>query len=239
MENAKKMILISPDAINRIYNSHSNNPHQIEKEEIIISKLDRDMKEVLESSTDDYNKWKMYEQVLQRYLHFANDLRKPIEIPILNNNVENETNDALEIAEIVRMVPKSFRQKATMLLEYLDKNKKTGFSWDRKGIVHVGEKVIANLNIVDLVNDVLRSRKYASSPTGWTEFVNVLKYLNVPLELIGNVDRKRYIQKPRSESGSDAEVVKSVAYKTTKTKNNSDSTILSDDLRKGWKKLKF
>jgi hypothetical protein len=47
-------------------------------------------------------------------------------------------------------------------------------------------------NVVDLVNDVLRKRKYFN-PQGWETFGEALREANVPQDLIGHVDRWRYI----------------------------------------------
>ena len=46
---------------------------------------------------------------------------------------------------------------------------------------------------MDLVNDVLRKRR-KSDPVGWQTFAQQLKRINLPMEMVGNVDRRRYIQ---------------------------------------------
>lgn len=56
------MILVAPFAINCLQNGYIGSV-----KDDVISKLDEDMKKILQSNADDYDKWKMYEykQVLQ------------------------------------------------------------------------------------------------------------------------------------------------------------------------------
>ena len=46
---------------------------------------------------------------------------------------------------------------------------------------------------MDLVHDVLRKRKQ-SDPVGWQPFAKHLKHINLPVELVGNVNRRQYMQ---------------------------------------------
>jgi hypothetical protein len=46
--------------------------------------------------------------------------------------------------------------------------------------------------VVDLVNDVLRKRKYFN-PQGWETFGEALREASVPQDLIGHEDRWKYI----------------------------------------------
>ena len=70
---------------------------------------------------------------------------------------------------------------------------KTQLSWtDRGELLHDGTPVPGS-NMVDLVNDVLRKRR-KSDPVGWQAFAQQLKRINLPMELVGNVERRRYIR---------------------------------------------
>lgn len=56
----------------------------------------------------------MYEQVSQRYLYFLGDLRKPVEIPIVDVQEKNE--NVSSIAKLyINMVPKLFHDNAGSL----------------------------------------------------------------------------------------------------------------------------
>jgi hypothetical protein len=53
-------------------------------------------------------------------------------------------------------------------------------------------ETVRGSNVVDLVNDVLRKRKYFN-PQGWETFGEALLEANVPQDLIGHEDRWKYI----------------------------------------------
>jgi hypothetical protein len=55
--------------------------------------------------------------------------------------------------------------------------------------------------VVDLVNDVLRKRKYFN-PQGWDAFGEALREANVPQDLIGHEDRWRYISQTKRSARS-------------------------------------
>nr|CAD7256011.1 unnamed protein product [Timema shepardi] len=67
MEHTKKMILVSPETLHR-YEQH----HQqvASATNLVVSELDKEMEKILTSKLDDKSKWTLYQQVLQRYLHF-------------------------------------------------------------------------------------------------------------------------------------------------------------------------
>ena len=46
---------------------------------------------------------------------------------------------------------------------------------------------------MDLVNDDLRKRK-TFEPLGWQKFACSLNAVNVPMDLVGNPDRRDYVQ---------------------------------------------
>ena len=64
-------------------------------------------------------------------------------------------------------------------------------AWSEKGeLKYKGE------NVVDLVNDVLRKRKYFN-PQRWETFGEALREANVPQGLIGHEDCWRYISQTK------------------------------------------
>lgn len=80
MENAKKMLLIEPGLVDRLNQlNNSDNP---------TSRLDIEMKDILNSKMDDRKKCILYLQILQRYLHFNEENRRPIEVPIMSQNID-------------------------------------------------------------------------------------------------------------------------------------------------------
>ena len=65
-------------------------------------------------------------------------------------------------------------------------------AWSEKGEPKYKGKTVRGSNVVDLVNDVLRKRKYFN-PQGWETFGEALREANVPQDLIGHEDRWKYI----------------------------------------------
>lgn len=82
MENVKKMLLVEPDFIERLKRSENSVENS-------SSRLDGDMEKILKSKVNDREKWALYSQVLQRFLHIAESNRKPIKIPIVMDGVEH------------------------------------------------------------------------------------------------------------------------------------------------------
>lgn len=89
MENTKKMLLVEPDFIERL-KRNENLP------ENVSSRLDGEMQKILKSKMNDREKWALYSQALQRFLHFIETDRRPFKIPIVMEGVDqlnNESND--------------------------------------------------------------------------------------------------------------------------------------------------
>lgn len=179
------MILISPDVLLRLRHENANNAIN----ESILSSLDRDMHRILRSNLSDREKWTSYQQVLQRYLHFAQELKQPVILPVVQS-VEKTQNveENLNTEYILSSIPKTFRTKAQLLIDSIKHN----VTWDDKGVVYIDGHAIRGSNVIDLISDVIRPRKH-SNPTGWEEFAKYLKGLNIPREYIGNDRRWTFI----------------------------------------------
>lgn len=153
MEHTKKMVLDTPEVFERINQTSELQPNT-------LSVLDKEMKEVLNNNKfSDYEKWTMYSQILQRYLNIINNIRKPIPLPISEEVVppkeltekSNSNHDNTEIHrqddEILVSVPKTLRNKATLLLQRLKRG--NNIEWDNKGVVYINKEKINNSNITD------------------------------------------------------------------------------------------
>lgn len=77
MEHAKKMLLVDPSVLEKI-----NQPNTTDNP---LSRLDTEMQNILKSDMEERKKCTLYLQVLQRYLHFAEEGRRPIKLPIVSN----------------------------------------------------------------------------------------------------------------------------------------------------------
>ena len=85
-------------------------------------------------------------------------------------------------------IPKALQEKGRQLVSRL----KTTQWNDRGELLHEGV-VVPGSNVVDLVHDLLRKRK-TSDPIGWQQFGSQMRAANIPMELVGNVARRRHIQ---------------------------------------------
>jgi hypothetical protein len=186
MNHAKKMVLISPDVLQRLNNSAAAPKNET------LNALENDMNNVLHASDlEDRTKWAYYQQMLQRRQHFHDEMRKPVEIPIVASSAGG-LNALRE--EILRSIPKAFKTKGELLLDRLCGNEL--ISWDRHGTVSINGAPIPNSNIVDLVCDVVKCKKASAGPVGCAQFVEALRQINVPQEFIGNPQRRQPPQQP-------------------------------------------
>ena len=95
-------------------------------------------------------------------------------------------------SEKVRLytLPKTLQMKGRQLL--------SAVTWNERGeLIHKGV-AIRGSNAVDLVHDLLRNRK-TPDPVGWQQFANQMRAANIPMELVGNVTRRLYLQKKRGK----------------------------------------
>lgn len=184
MEHAKKMMIVPPELLQRLTVSENTQPK-------ILSQLDEDMQKVLGSKLSDHDKWAQYNQVLQRYLHFTDQSRQPVNVPV---EVKQES---LQHSDILATLPDTYKRKAKNLINILSS---TGsIDWDDKGTVSIKGEILPSSNIIDLINDTLRPRK-SSNPAGWEQFASFMNEKNIPHELIGNPKRRNvssYNQSPK------------------------------------------
>ena len=93
--------------------------------------------------------------------------------------------------EILNYIPKTLKIKASDLLDRI--SNAPGIAWNANGELIVNDKVIKGTHIVDLVGDLIRTRKQ-DPPHGFSEFAEALRPLYLPSELIGNPQRFEYLR---------------------------------------------
>ena len=214
MEHAKKMVLVDPRQLRDAQSA--NTAHIVQPEsstiDMTLRGLERGLKSILErDDLPEDRKVDLYSHYLQQYLTMKKKqtatYRRPTEVVLTNPTRESppppsrdETSpDPLE-NEIVESVPLNLRRQATLLVKRIKENPSMG--WNEKGELMVDGSPIGGSNIVDLVNDVLRSRKKATPPKGWENFARKLGEANVPAELVRNPNRLRYMREPPTTSSS-------------------------------------
>lgn len=191
MHHAKKMVLIPEDAVGKIQHGvvrEVNALDSVQTPGTILSRLDNEMSEILRSVTpqNEREKWKLYQQVLQRYQFFTEDSRHGITdgngVPIEKNN---EASDRTGDSTIIETVPKRYKKQAQQLLNYLQTKSSSTLTWDNNGVVSINGEKIRDSNIIDLVNDAMRARKTVSA-IGRVQFSRELQRIGVPREFVGN-----------------------------------------------------
>lgn len=203
MEHAKKMVLLSQEALKHMRKEVEPKSHDP------VTDLDTQMNDILKSSLDDREKWKQYQQVLQRFLYYSQESRKPISLTLKEdpsliedgekNMKGNATVSPMEIENILHTMPATARKRAELLCQRLQES--SSFNWNTNGEVSINNEVIPGTNIVDLINDAVRNRKY-TNPKGWEQFARVLHDLHVPQEFINNSRRWTYIRSLNTDAAT-------------------------------------
>lgn len=191
MENAKKMIIVSQEALQRVNQQQGN---QTTRHNDTVSELDREMLRLLNDKTlSDTEKWNQYQQVLQRYLHFASQNRKPLNLPVLDLNESGQSIsiNAISDESIVETFTKTYKQDVRNFLKAIE-NKTDLIKWDKSGSVYIRGTQVPNSNIIDLIHDVIRARK-STKPPGWEQLLHVLKEINIPNEFVTNPVSRQYL----------------------------------------------
>ena len=158
----------------------------VEQRVKVMDTLDKKMQTILDRedlSADE--RLKLYDQSFTRYLNVYDDYR-PTPVAVVPAPVKQDLFDD----EILESVPKTMKAKAQFLLKKMKSS--PDISWNEKGELKYKGETVQGSNVVDLVNDVLRKKKYFN-PQGWETFGEALREANVPQDLIGHEDRWRFI----------------------------------------------
>ncbi|KAJ8050915.1 hypothetical protein HOLleu_04298 [Holothuria leucospilota] len=194
MEHTKKLVLVSPEALDRAKDSR---PQRLEKTK--VRELEEQLSSVLnDPHLDDTTKMKRYSEVLQRYTVYhakADELPQIRVIPGTKSDAQPKDTSQTRAIErdVIESVPRAFKSKATQLLGKIASSD-SGLYWTDRGELVVDDRTIKGSHIVDLVNDMMRKRKSAT-PVGMDEFTKALARINTPRELIGNPDRWKEVNR--------------------------------------------
>ena len=184
--------------INRYHQTQERPKSPVEQRVKFMDTLDKKIQTILERedlSADE--RLKLYDQSFTRYLSVHDDYRPR---PVVSREstsppavIETKTKDAIE-EEILESVLKTMKTKAELLIRKMKAD--PNIAWSEKGELKYKGETVRGSNVVDLVNDVLRKRKYFN-PQGWETFGEALREANVPQDLIGHEDRWKYINQTK------------------------------------------
>ena len=194
MEHTKKMVLVPQELLSLIQAKQAERTPPVDN---AMMDIDQNMRNVLDNSgVDEDEKAKMYNQQLQKYRVYSDKKDVPVSVKIIDSDKTSKEENKQTVPmedEILNSIPKTFRNRGHQLIKKL---KGSAVSWNQDGELLLDGSVIPGTNIVDLVNDVVRRRK-GFIPQGWEVFAKGLARLNIPRDIIGNLDRWMYIQETR------------------------------------------
>lgn len=220
------MIIVSPEVLQRVQNTQNASVSVNKMPGDTVSELDREMFRLLNNKNiSDHDKWDQYHQVLQRYLHYTSQKRKPVQIPIVELKDESEkptmsdAQSSIGHEDIVDTFSKNYKKDVRNILKAID-GKKDLISWDNDGIVYIQGDKIPHSNIIDLLHDVIRVRK-STQPPGWEQLMHVLKKINIPNEFVTNPFSREYLLRIKgSNSGSTSDSDKEGAASVSRRRLN-------------------
>ena len=97
MEHARKMIVAPQELFQRLQSpsdQQQQQQHTSTTKRRTYKTLDQEMEEIMsDKRIDDREKWKMYNQVLQRFLNNSAINRQPITLPIVGSSSNIDTDD--------------------------------------------------------------------------------------------------------------------------------------------------
>jgi len=231
MEHCKKLVLVPHETVTKL---HEKTPVE-RTPEVVMNDLDREMQQILRQKAEDSEKWKLYEQALQKYLYFVNERKKPLElyVPDLGGSVQENSLKQ----KLLSITPVKFQKSAAYLFDHLSTPEAKKFiTWDENGRTLVGNQTLSS--IVDLIADAVRTRDVPKI-SKWETFATVLKSLGTPLEIIGN---KKYKEALQSQGGSGLTLhhdkhteIKDI-YRVKKKKNTIFKTKTQSKQKSNWKR---
>lgn len=184
MEHAHKLILLPRDSVDKLQESQKQEIKSVQTPGNEMTRLDAEMSEILNMTTiDDSEKWKRYQQVLQRFLRMVENSH--VNQILQSVQPDKSSQNGITDDAIVNTVPIRYRSKAQLLLNSLHNAPNKVISWDNKGVVTVNGSPIPRSNIIDLINEAMRARKTVN-PVGRDQFARLLEEINAPRECIGN-----------------------------------------------------
>lgn len=165
MEYAKKYVLVDPVMYSRTQVSASLPPP------VKISRLDNEVRDILEGNEPDDAKAKHYAMALKKFR-----VRQPV----------RDEDDKVDETEIIESVPTTVRHKAKRMIRIVKES--PHLAWNERGELIYNQTTIPGSSIVELFNDIFRQRRLGEDrPLGWHEFSEGLAVSKeISKELVSN-----------------------------------------------------
>ncbi len=136
--------------------------------------LDSEMRDILEENLPDHEKAQKYFQTLQKYMVTKEEIVEKKEVE------EGKKDKPITLPSPIDDIPVKQKKKAEQIFNWM-KRVAPGITWNHRGEV----TGIPGSNIADLVTELSKS-KSTSTPTGFTQFTELVKEANIPQTLVSN-----------------------------------------------------
>lgn len=200
---AKKMVLVDPKILETLTATRTDGPPVPDARIESLRKLNHEITEAAtrppETEQHPNDRATELQQLLFQFLKRYDQTKKPVAAlpqPPPPPTTTEEIDDYV-VKEVMDSVPSSLKKNAQLLLERLKRDK--DITWNERGEIIYRGRLINQSNLTDLVNDVLRRRKSMPDPVGWQTFATALSAMNAPKDLIGNPQRKKFVETGKKE----------------------------------------
>ena len=171
--------------------------------ETVQNDLDEKMRTILADNNDNvYNKAKRYSAVLQRFLALVRQetadnvaTNPPSEADVLSSPTIKEKPEDNVQTEILNNIAKNSRTKAQYILEKMSGARHIA-SWNNQGEFVFNNRTIPGTHLYDLIKNVTYVQNIPDKrrPKGWTEYLQALAEINIPLSLISNPEVRDLVE---------------------------------------------
>lgn len=155
----RKMILIDPNVLESLK----------KRQHKVVANIEKQLDDTLDTGENVREEVKNYNHYMSQ-LRLVEDKLKP-HIP--DSNIENQ---------ILESVPLMSRKRTKLLLEAI----KPSISWTERGEGIIDSDVKPGSHIVDWIHHALRARKSQPPPQGIEQFIEKVRQLGLPRELVQN-----------------------------------------------------
>jgi hypothetical protein len=177
MSSARAMLLVPPELHSKLKQEN-------------LSELDKEMHQILFSTENsDEIKWKLYSQSLQRYLHYAREMNKNVEVEMK----EKEYRDPLKkqnhltqrqkhLIQLDENLPPELQEQGKKLYKLLSESKI--IKWNKNGELTMDDKLVRGSDIVEFVSIGVKP-KQVIVPKGFNRFAELLDDSALPHQYFG------------------------------------------------------
>ena len=233
--HSKRMVLIPEEVVSLLRERQEETVSPITRNLVSLKEEMGDILERQDLRPDE--KAKLYGQAFQRYQNVHDQKQaKPISVQLVPPTVKSDCTSAMKrdvkpsdqvSMEIVQSLPKTLKNRAELLLQKLKQHGEV-VNWNDRGELVYNGKEVRGSNMLDLVNDILRNRRKTSTPQGWEYFARGLAHMNIPNELIQNINRRRTVQQYK-QATSDLKPLTAKATRNNEEEDWTDDEILSNE----------